>query len=330
MNSVARYVALALAAAATGISIAQETASGPATALALAQSKAVLREAEIVKRYPPPGRMIEVGGRKLHLLCKGPEKGPVVIIETGAFGSSPFYWKAQDEVARIARVCTYDRAGLGWSDAAPLPRSFAARVDDLHALLTRSGLKPPFILMGHSFGGLLVRMYASDHPANVGGLILVEASNEKANSTEAARQRTTQTAAQLGMAIQALAAGSDIPALRIPGGPPEQEIIQREGVFRAGQDDLLTMSRFNEEFARFGTLAPLGDTPLIVMTRGKPDPGMTDEQNQEWADSHAWLATLSTKSILMVAENSGHNVNMERPELYREAVAKMLEMKKGG
>jgi pimeloyl-ACP methyl ester carboxylesterase len=186
-------------------------------------------------------------------------------------------------------------------------------------------------LMGHSFGGLLVRMYASDHPANVGGLILVEASNEKANSTETARQRTTQTAAQLGMAIQALAAGNDIPALRIPGGPPEQEIIQRESVFRAGQDDLLTMSRFNEAFAKFGTLAPLGDTPLIVMTRGKRDPGMTDEQTREWADSHAWLSTLSTKSVLMVAENSGHNVNMERPELYREAVAKMLEMnKKGG
>lgn len=324
MIPIARYMALVLIAVA-GTAGAQETASGAPGS----QSKAALREAEIVKRYPPPGRMVDIGGRKLHIFCKGPERGPTVVLETGAFGSSPFYWKAQDEIAQVSRVCTYDRAGLGWSDSAPMPRTFAARVDDLHALIDKGAVKPPIILAGHSFGGLLVRMHASKYPADVVGLILIEASNERANSTEQARQRTTQTAAQLGMAMKALAAGNDIPALRIPGGPPEQEIIQRESVFRAGQDDLLTMSRFNEEFARFGPLAPLGDKPLIVLTRGKRDPGMTDEQNEEWSESHAWLATLSTRSVLVVAENSGHNVNMERPDLYREAVMKMLEMTKG-
>ncbi|HEX5008163.1 MAG TPA: hypothetical protein VFV70_13685, partial [Hyphomonadaceae bacterium] len=87
------------------------------------QSAGDVRSAEILKRYPAPGRMVDIGGRRLHVLCRGPESGPTVIVETGAIASSVFYWQAQDEIARTARVCVYDRAGLGWSDPAPLPRT---------------------------------------------------------------------------------------------------------------------------------------------------------------------------------------------------------------
>jgi len=289
------------------------------------QSKGELREAEIVKRYPAPGRMVDVGGRRLHILCKGPEQGKTFIIEGGAFASSYMYWKAQDEIAKLAHVCTYDRVGLGWSDSAPLPRSLESRIDDLHALLRNSGLKGPFVLAGHSMGGMLVRMYAHKYPADVAGLILVEPSSERVNATEEAQKRSAQSAAQIGMAFPVLAAGGVIQQLKIPNGPPEQEIIQRQSVFRAGQDEQIAMSHLSSELQKFGELGSLGDTPLIVIMRGKRDPGMTEAREKEWAESHNWLATLSTKSTLIVAESSGHMVNLDQPDLFRDAARQLLE-----
>jgi len=289
------------------------------------QSKAALREAEIVKRYPPPGRMVDVGGRRLHILCKGPEQGKTVIIEGGAFASSYMYWKAQDEIAKVAHVCTYDRVGLGWSDPAPLPRSLENRIDDLHALFRNSGLKGPFVLTGHSMGGLLVRMYAQKYPADVAGLILIEPSSERVNATEEAQKRSAQSAAQIGMAFPVLAAGGEIPQLKIPNGPPEQGIIQRESAFRAGQDEQIAMSRLSAELQTFGDLGALGDKPLIVITRGKRDPGISETREKEWAESHKWLTSLSTKSTLIVAETSGHMVNLDQPDLFREAAHQLLE-----
>ena len=315
-------VILATLAAATTLTVAaDEPASG----------QAAIREAEIIQRIPPPGRMIDIGGRKLHILCKGPETGPTVIIETGAFGSSLWYWKAQDEVAKVAHACTYDRAGLGWSDPAPLPRSLESRVDDLHTMLQKSGMRGPFILEGHSMGGLLVRMLARKHPDDVAGLVLIEASNERFNTTEMSKTRTKQSVGQLGIAINALAMGIAIPQVRMPDGPPEQDIIQRQSVFRAGQDDLLAMSNLDEELTAMNALdglGSLGDLPLVVIQRGKHDPGTPDEQAKEWADTQDWLATLSTRSVAIVAENAGHSIMLDRPDLYGEAVRKILEMKK--
>jgi pimeloyl-ACP methyl ester carboxylesterase len=301
----------------------------PATAIGqAAPSKAAIREAEILAKFPPPGRLIDIGGRRLHMLCKGSESGPTVIFEGGAFGASVWYWQAQDEVAKVARACSYDRAGIAWSDPAQLPRPLEARVDDLHELLARSGMEGPFIFAGHSMGGLIVRMLTAKYPQDVAALILFEPSNEKANGTPDAQKRVTQSAAQIGMAITALAAGMPIPQLRIPGAPPEQEIIQRESVFRAAQDDMIAMSHLSQELQTFDELGTLGDIPLLVYTRGKPDPGMDAVQTKEWHESHQWLATLSTRGELIVAEGSGHNVMADRPELYREAVARVLAIKR--
>ncbi|HMN45252.1 MAG TPA: alpha/beta hydrolase [Povalibacter sp.] len=289
-------------------------------------SKGESHAAEIMKRFPAPGQMIDIGGRRLHLFCKGDPQRPSLVIEGAAFASSYSYFKAQDEMAKVAQVCVYDRAGLGWSDQAPLPRPLEDRVDDLHRLLNSGPVRLPVILAGHSMGGLLVRMYEKKYPSEVAGLILIESSNERANATEEARKQVTRTAAQIGMAFPVLAAGGEIPQVRIPNGPPEQEIIQRESVFRAGQDDLLAMSGIDEELRKFGDLGTLGDKPLIVITRGKRDPGMSESMEKEWAESHRWLATLSSRSTLVVAENSGHMVNFDRPDLLRDATERLLKL----
>src|SRR5947207_6821784 len=127
--------------------------------------------------FPAPGRLVDVGGWRLHLNCTGDARPaqPTVILETGVGDFSVEWSLVQPGVARFARVCSYDRAGDGWSDIGPHPRTFRQIVYELHTLLDKAGVKPPFVLVGHSYGGWLVRLYASTYPAEVAGMVLVEA-----------------------------------------------------------------------------------------------------------------------------------------------------------
>src|SRR5438067_2718349 len=125
----------------------------------------------------PPGRLVDVGGWRLHLNCTGEARAsqPTVILEAGIGDFSVEWSLVQPGVAKFARVCSYDRAGDGWSDLGPHPRTMHQIVYELHTLLEKAGVKPPFVLVGHSYGGWLVRLYASTYPAEVAGLALVEA-----------------------------------------------------------------------------------------------------------------------------------------------------------
>ena len=123
--------------------------------------------------YPPPGRLINLGTHSLHLQCDG-EGAPSVIFDA-ALGASSLSWSlVQPAVARVTRACAYDRAGFGWSERGPLPRTAGRIADELHELLTRAGVHPPYLLVGHSFGGLVMRIFASRHADDVGGLVLIE------------------------------------------------------------------------------------------------------------------------------------------------------------
>jgi pimeloyl-ACP methyl ester carboxylesterase len=125
------------------------------------------------RRFSLPGRMVDIGGLRLHLLESG-EGRPSVILEAGIAASCLNWTSLQAELARCARVSSYDRAGLGWSDPAGSPRTISRAVEDLHALLTAAQVAPPFIMMGHSFGGLLLRCYAVKYPDQVAGLVLLD------------------------------------------------------------------------------------------------------------------------------------------------------------
>ncbi len=111
--------------------------------------------------YPPPGKLIDVGGYRLHLYCTGAGRpgSPTVILEEG-FGATSLGWsKVQPGVTSFTRVCSYDRAGFGWSDTGPLPRTAGRMITELHTLLARAGVPGPYVLVGHSFGGLIMRLY---------------------------------------------------------------------------------------------------------------------------------------------------------------------------
>src|SRR5438132_6026144 len=123
--------------------------------------------------YPPPGRLVHVGTHDLHLHCSG-EGAPAVIFDA-ALGASSLSWSlVQPAVARLTRACAYDRAGFGWSEAGPLPRTAGRIADELHELLTRAHVPPPYLLVGHSFGGLVTRIFASRHADTIAGLLLIE------------------------------------------------------------------------------------------------------------------------------------------------------------
>jgi len=284
------------------------------------------REGDLLERFPPPGKMVDIGGRRLHLQCRGADTKPVVVFENGAFATTVWYRAAFDEVAKIARVCMYDRAGLGWSDPVPAPRSLGARVDDLHALLEKAHESPPYILVGHSMGGLLARIYTKKFPNDVAGLVLIESSEEQMNGSQRSERESAENAKQIGSGAMVLSLGIQIPQVRFPNGPADQEIIQRASVFRAGQDDLLAMSRLTEELQSIGSLEALGDLPLVVVQQGRPDPNRVMERAKEWREAQARLARLSTRSEELVAERSWHSVMNDEPEMYRIAVAKVLDM----
>jgi len=126
---------------------------------------------------PPPGRFIDLGGWRLHLNCTGTRRAsePTVILEAGAGDFSVDWSLVQPSIATFARVGSYDRAGSGWSDLGPRPRTMHQIVYELHTLLERAGERPPYVLVGHSYGGALVRVYQSTYPREVAGLVLVEA-----------------------------------------------------------------------------------------------------------------------------------------------------------
>ena len=124
-------------------------------------------------RVAPPGQVVDIGTHRLHIRCEG-EGTPAVIFDA-ALGASSLSWSlVQPEVARVTRACSYDRAGFGWSEAGPLPRTASRIADELHALLRRAAVRPPYILVGHSFGGLVMRLSAARHRDEVAGLVLIE------------------------------------------------------------------------------------------------------------------------------------------------------------
>jgi pimeloyl-ACP methyl ester carboxylesterase len=125
------------------------------------------------KRYPAPGDLVELKGRSLHLLSMG-QGSPAVVFESGLMSTVLSWGDIQAEIAKDARAVSYDRAGLGWSDPGPAPRDAGQIVNELHQLLEQAHVSPPFILVGHSFGGLTTRLFAARYPEEVAGLVLID------------------------------------------------------------------------------------------------------------------------------------------------------------
>lgn len=160
---------------------AKRTLLGCAAVLVIAASACAVYQWWATRRElaetPPPGRLVDVGGHKLHIWCTGAGE-PSVILESGLGSSSVGWGFVQPDVARFTRVCSYDRGGIGYSDPGPPPRTARRLALELAELLDRSGIAGPVVLVGASIGGFSVRVFAAEHGARTVGLVLVDASHE--------------------------------------------------------------------------------------------------------------------------------------------------------
>jgi pimeloyl-ACP methyl ester carboxylesterase len=296
---------------------------------------------------------VDVGGWRLHLNCTGDARPgqPTVILEAGAGDFSVEWSLVQPRVAEFARVCSYDRAGDGWSDLGPHPRTVHQIVYELHTLLVRAGERTPVVLVGHSYGGLLVRVYQSTYPAEVAGMVLVEA-----GADDPLRMMPDGTVVR----ASSLVTGQPIPPvktagpLRIEDIPPAALAQIRAGLADARQHandpprdklppDAQRMRSWTlgqvghvvaavnpvelEELAalreqRAATPYLLGDLPLIVITRGRPDETGPDAaaHKQEHKADHAAVAALSHHGKQIFAEHSGHHVQLDEPQIVVSAI----------
>jgi pimeloyl-ACP methyl ester carboxylesterase len=286
-------------------------------------------------RFPPPGQMVDVGGRRLHLLCKGSGAGPTVVIEQGAGSPSILWWPIQDRVAAFARVCTYDRAGYLWSDQAARVRSLEERVADLHALLAAGNVPGPYIMVGHSFGGPLIRLYAHLYPAQIAGMVLVDTPEEAV----ILRPSYASYARKIGIFAGALEIAARLGVIRLASlfftGVPDgmdasafralKSLVVRPSFFRAMADDAASLNRSPAALRSLGGPAPLGDRPLVVITHGLAFPGPAAVLEDGWREGQDRLALLSTRSELVVAEHSNHMVHSDQPDLVIDAIRRVAD-----
>jgi pimeloyl-ACP methyl ester carboxylesterase len=274
-------------------------------------------------RPPAPGRMVEVEpGRRLHILCKGDSARPAVIFEAGLsqYAANSTYGAAQDAIAPFARVCTYDRAGLGWSDAAPAGWTQEAMARDLHRLLANAGLRGPYVLVAHSLGGLLARTYARTYSKEVAGLVLVDSTTE-ADFPEFESARAG-IVAQIDSALAGARPG--IPVIGLPGGTsPEMALAFTPEILRGVKTEFEAFAALPEAMRRPGGFGTLGGLPLIVIRRGRTaqPPGEADARHRAAQEA---LAAISTDSLSIVAQNSGHTIPLDEPQVVADAVRRML------
>jgi pimeloyl-ACP methyl ester carboxylesterase len=300
---------------------------------------------------PPPGRLIDVGGHRLHIHCAG--TGVPVVFES-ALGASSLVWRhVQALVSGFARACAYDRAGFGWSDAGPLPRTAGRILGELRALLVTAGVGPPYLLVGHSFGGLVARLYASRYPADLAGLVLLDpaAPEDWRSPSDERRARLARGVAlcRYGQRAARLRATDLVVALVRLGALNVARTFGRlvtAGEFSRADEGVLvpagklapevldiavrswTHRKFFEalgsQIASIGASASevsdgqdFGALPLVVVS------GELSADAQQRA-RHASLAARSRRGRHVVAAGSGHWIPLDRPDVVAAVIRDVI------
>jgi pimeloyl-ACP methyl ester carboxylesterase len=240
---------------------------------------------------------IDIGRGRLYVSHAG-SGHPVAILESGLGSASDTWELVQPAIAQFTRVWSYDRAGLGKSDPAPVPRTCQDMVNDLHAMLTSANVTPPYVLVGHSFGGLVVRLFAAQYPDKIAGMVLVDASHEDRY-----------------IHFEEVFSESQIARSRAYLNDPSRN-SEHLNVIASNSQVRSARSAFN--------------FPLFVLARGQPD-----ELSSIWPSESLQnievnlqreLTNISTRGTFILAEKSGHFIQLDQPELVVESVHQVVEM----
>lgn len=293
------------------------------------------------KKYPPLGQMVDVGGFQLHLYCTG-KNGPTIVLEAGLGSHSLDWFLVQSSVSQFAKVCSYDRAGYGWSEESPNERTSMNMIKELHTLLKKSGIPGPYILVGHSLGGVNARLYASHYPDEVSGVVLVDSAHEdefdKMPKAALPNERLMLLTSRLGI-IRLMSHTSQYQtAVQNVFGKLPLTIQKMRNAhvlatknFKTAFSELSSLQKSLTELKEDG--GKLGDKPLIVITATQTVPmegtGLTQEEIDNFhpvmLEFQNDLLKNSTRSRQVFATESDHNVPLHQPEVIVEAIQKIIE-----
>jgi pimeloyl-ACP methyl ester carboxylesterase len=326
-------------------------AAGVAVAAGLLyQRRGAVRDA---RTLPAPGRLVDIGGgRRLHLHCAGAGAGPTVVLDAGIAASSLSWSRVQPEVAAFARVCSYDRGGLAWSDPGRRVLSAGRLADDLHALLAAAGIPQPYVLVGHSFGSFVIRMFAARYPEAVSGLVLVDPiyASEFLTMPRAGRRRigggvflshVGSGLARVGVVRACLnllergstrvprgvsrAFGADasttltrlvgeVRKLPVDVWPAVRAHWSQPKCFTAMARHLRALGRSATEIAR--SEGPLAIPLTVITAASQPDTARAE---------HARLAALSSEGRQIISSHAGHWVHLDDPGTVVAAVRAIVD-----
>ena len=292
------------------------------------------------RNHPAPGVLVDLGGHRLHLWCIG-SGSPTVVLESGLGGFSHDWSHLQPDIATKTRVCSYDRAGYGWSDGVDEPRTSTETASDLHDLLTSAGERGPFFLVGHSLGGIHVRSFARLFPDDVAGAVLVDSAHEQ-QATRLAMLAPLDEGQLAGLTLCRRLAPFGVPRLLGVHDESLPDSLSISTEVEAAWTSRLYQNRFcatvRDEFtaiqvetSRPEPPAPLGDLPLTVLSSDRdlsvdqePVDGITttdlEEATRVAADLQAELAALSTDSTHQVVAGAGHYIHWDQPAVVLDAI----------
>jgi pimeloyl-ACP methyl ester carboxylesterase len=261
------------------------------------------------RAYPPPGEMVDVGGYSVHIDCVG-QGSPTAVLDAGTGEMSANWALVQREVSHTTRVCAYDRAGMGWSEIGSEPRDAKQITGELHALLEGAGIEGPYVLVGHSFGGIYAQTYAARYPEEVAGVALIESSHPEQFKYRRVARDSYEPQKQI-FAVSSLLAR--LGAVRLlynlfpapPDLPPQQraQIDALSPSTRQVSTTALELRATPQTATQARSLSSLGDKPLAVISAGTQAP--------EWLELQDDLATLSPNSSHRVVEGATHTSVLE-------------------
>lgn len=291
-----------------------------------------IAEARDRRRFPPPGRLVDIGSRRLHLVTAGEGSPAVVIIP--ALADNVLGWlRILQGAAAEMQACVYDRAEIGWSDPPPhwrrTPHIMAA---DLYALLTAAGIPTPYVLVGHSYGGIVARRFYAEHAGVVAGMLLVDSSHEQQTRRFAredwrrgpvryAWSTVKRQARILGMRRLAASLGlvRGLNAEIAREAPPEYAGTYR-AILLSSRQRRVAVREMHMAAHSWGQPPELDSIPLTVLTRASG----TGESWPVWAQLQDELAALSTDSEHIHAETAGHFIHLDEPDLVVKAIRDLV------
>ncbi len=278
---------------------------------------------------PMEGKMVDVNGLKMHIDCLG-DSSPTVILDSGLGDSYVSWGKVQPEIAKFVRVCSYDRAGLGYSDSSSRARTSKDIAEELHALLQAAQIAPPYILVGHSMAGYDIRLFTSLYPKEVAGLVFVDASHPDQENRFPPELKNME--GSWGREAEFLAYSHPVGIPRLLDFCDTDPVDRAANCnFHSALENYAELRAFPQSAAQAASTGPFGDVPLVVLSHDpdKPSadlpPDLAKPVNDAWDKMQEELSHLSTRGSRVIAKNSAHYIQNDRPDVVIDAVRSVVD-----